>query len=315
MTVPVGAVPGNDGAGRHGAKGDGGGLTTPVARLPILVETADLAGRLDDPSLRIFDATAFLRREVDGGPYTVESGRASYRTGHIPGAAFADVPGELSDPGSPWRFTVPSAGQFASAIGHLGVGPGVHVVAYAQESPMWATRLWWLLRVFGFDDASVLNGGLTAWRLEGRPLEQGDRAYEPATFVAHPRPELLAAKEEVAAAGGAACLVNGLTPAAFRGDGPGAYSRPGRIPGSVSVPAGSLLDPVTTRFADADTLAAHFAAAGAGPDGPPVIAYCGGGISATVDLFALRLLGRDGRLYDGSLTEWSADPDLPLEVD
>jgi thiosulfate/3-mercaptopyruvate sulfurtransferase len=285
-----------------------------MASLPALVDTATLAEHLDDPRVRILDSTAFLRRAYDGGPYTVESGRASYRGGHIPGAAFADIPGELSDPDGPWPFTLPSAEAFAAAIGRLGVGPGVHVVAYAQESPMWATRLWWLLRVFGFDAVSVLDGGLTAWRLEGRAVEEGERQYEPAVFVARPRPGLLAGKEEVAAAGTSACLLNALTGPAFRGEGAGAYSRPGRIPGSVSVPAGSLLDPVTTRFVDPGTLAEHFAAAGAGPDEPPVIAYCGGGISATVDLFALRLLGRDGRLYDGSLTEWSADPDLPLEV-
>jgi thiosulfate/3-mercaptopyruvate sulfurtransferase len=285
-----------------------------MALLPPLVDTAQLAAHLDDPVVRIFDSTVFLVRQHDGGPYTVASGRPSYLTGHIPGAAFADIPGELSDAASPWPFTLPPAEAFAAAAGALGVGRGVHVVAYAQESPMWATRLWWLLRYFGFDDVSVLDGGLTAWRLEGRPLEEGERRYEAREWEAVPRPDLLARKEEVVAAGGSACLLNALTPAAFKGDGPGAYSRPGRIPGSVSVPAGSLLDPTTTRFADPGTLAARFAAAGAGPDDPPVIAYCGGGISATVDVFALALVGRGARLYDGSLTEWSADPELPLEV-
>jgi thiosulfate/3-mercaptopyruvate sulfurtransferase len=285
-----------------------------MAALPLLVDTASLAARLDDPGIVVLDATAFLRRRFADGPYTVESGRDAYRAGHIPGAGFADIPGDLSDPASPWPFTLPSPARFAAAAGALGVGPGVHVVAYAQESPVWATRLWWLLRYFGFDAVSVLDGGLTAWRREGRPLEEGERARAAARFVADPRPELLARIDEVATAGGAARLVNALTPAAFAGDGPGAYSRPGRIPGSVSVPAASLLDPATARFADPSALASRFAAAGAGPDDPPVIAYCGGGVSATVDLFALRLLGRDGRLYDGSLTEWSADPARPLEV-
>lgn len=287
--------------------------------LPPLVDPATLAAHLDHPAVRVFDATVYLRRQVEGGPYTVESGGDDYEESHIPGAAFADIPGRLSDPHSPFRFTLPFPERFAAEVGALGVGPGVHVVAYARESPMWATRLWWLLRYFGFDDTSVLDGGLVAWQAEGREVVAGRETYPPATFEPKPRPELLATLSDVRAvvdAGGApACLVNALTPVAFSGLGPYAYSRPGRIPGSVSVPAGSLLDPATNRFLDPEELKGRFAAAGAGPDDDrPLVAYCGGGISATVDLFALRLTGRDGRLYDGSLTEWSADPDLPLEV-
>jgi thiosulfate/3-mercaptopyruvate sulfurtransferase len=286
-----------------------------MALLPPLVDASTLAAHLDAPEIRVFDATAYLRREVDGGPYTIESGRSRYLEGHVPGAAFADVPGELSDPDSPWPFTVPAPDRFAAAAAALGIGPGVHVVAYAQESPMWATRLWWLLRYFGLDAVSVLDGGLTAWRAEGRAVETGEVLHPiVASWTATPRPELRATIDEVATAGGSGCLLNALTPAAFKGHGPGAYSRPGRIPGSVSVPAGALLDPATTRFRPTAELASSFASAGAGPDDPPVIAYCGGGISATVDMFALYLLGRDARLYDGSLTEWSADPDRPLDV-
>ena len=282
--------------------------------LPRLVSPEELRDALGDERVRVFDATVFLRRAADGGPYTVESGFESYARGHIPGAAFADIPGALSDPASAFAFTLPAAEQFAAAAGRLGIGDGTHVVAYAQDAPMWATRLWWLLRYFGHEDTSVLDGGLVAWTAAGGPVEPGESRYPPAPFTARPRPELLARLADVRETTGnsSACLVNALSPTAFRGEGPGAYSRPGRIPGSVNVPWNGLVDPATNRFRPPAELAAALDNGGVRAD-QPVIAYCGGGISATVDLFALSLTGRDdARLYDGSLTEWSAHPDLPL---
>ena len=259
-----------------------------------------------------------LIRPAEGGPYTVRSGRPGYEQAHIPGAAFADIAGELSDPDSPFAFTLPAAERFAAAAGRLGIGSGAHVVVYAQDTPMWATRLWWQLRFFGFESVSVLDGGLPAWRTAGLPTEPGACAYEPAQFSARPRAEWLATRADVeavvAAGDGSACLVNALTPAVFRGEGPSSYSRPGRIPGSVNAPWTELVDPDTNRFRPRAELERALERAGAlGP--APVIAYCGGGISATVDLFALALVGRDRtRLYDGSLTEWTRDEALPVEV-
>jgi thiosulfate/3-mercaptopyruvate sulfurtransferase len=281
-----------------------------------LIEVHELFVALDEPSLRVLDATAFLRREVDGGPYVVESGRASYEQIHIPGALFADVPGALSDPDSPFRFTLPTSARFADAMGTLGVGTDSRVVVYAQESPMWATRLWWLLRYFGFDDVRVLDGGLPAWIANEFHTESGPAEAPPREFLARARPELLATKDDVLSEidKGAPCLINALPPKAFRGEGPGSYSRPGRIPGSLSLPSSQLLDATTGRFLALEEL--REVLAGVAIDHDPVIAYCGGGISATVDVFALSLLGRnDVKLYDGSLTEWSADPSLPLVVD
>lgn len=282
--------------------------------LPRLVSPEELRDALGDERVRVFDATVFLRRAAEDGPYTVESGHESYTRAHIPGSAFADIPGALSDPASPFAFTLPSAEHFAAAAGRLGVGDGTHVVAYAQDTPMWATRLWWLLRYFGHEDTSVLDGGLVAWTAAGGPVDAGESRYPSASFTARPRPGLLARLADVReiTGSGSACLVNALSPEAFRGEGPGAYSRPGRIPGSVSVPWNGLVDPATNRFRPPAELAAALSRGGVRAD-QPVIAYCGGGISATVDLFALALTGRDdARLYDGSLTEWSAHPELPL---
>jgi thiosulfate/3-mercaptopyruvate sulfurtransferase len=286
--------------------------------LPSLVDVDALAAVLDDPALRLFDATVNLVRAPDGGPYAVESGWAAYEVEHIPGAAFADIPGALSDPDSPFPFTLPSPERFALQAGRLGIGDRAHVVIYAQDSPMWATRLWWELRYFGFDAVSVLDGGLPAWRASGLALSDTPAEYAPATFVANPRTGWVARRAEietiVAAQGATACLVNALTPPVFRGEGASSYSRPGRIPSSVNAPWTALIDPDTNRFRSAPELRHALEAAGALGE-RPVIAYCGGGISATVDLFALSLLGRDdARLYDGSLTEWTRDPALPVEV-
>jgi thiosulfate/3-mercaptopyruvate sulfurtransferase len=286
--------------------------------LSALIDVDTLAEHIDDMSLRIFDATVILERPRTGGPYTVRSGRDLYEQEHIPGAAFADIPGDLSDEASPFAFTLPSAARFAAAAGRLGIGEGRHVAVYAQESPMWATRLWWLLRFFGFDAASVLDGGLPAWRAAGLPTETGPASYPPTEFMPRPRRELLATRhdvEAIVAGHEPARLVNALTAAVFRGEGPSSYSRPGRIPNSVNLPWTNLIDAETNRFRSVEELCEELEAVGALGGTEPVVAYCGGGISATVDLFALALAGEeDARLYDGSLTEWTRDAALPVET-
>ena len=288
-----------------------------MADYPQLIDVDTLAQRLGDPALRIADATVFLDRPPEGGPYTPRSGRPDYDREHIPGAVFADLIAELADPDARFPFWLPSDERAATAFGELGIGPGTHVVAYAQDNPMWATRLWWLLRYFGFDDVSVLDGGLPAWRAAGRPLSDEPTSHPPATFAPRRRPELLATRadiEAIIAADAPTCLINALPPHTFRGEGRSSYSRPGRIPRSVSAPAVQLFDPDTFHLRPLPELAEQLDPIGArGTD--PVVVYCGGGISATIDIFALSLLGRDDvRLYDGSLTEWTADPALPVEI-
>jgi thiosulfate/3-mercaptopyruvate sulfurtransferase len=152
------------------------------------------------------------------------------------------------------------------------------------------------------------------WQAEGRPVSTEPCAYPPATFVARPRPELFVGKDQVrsALADTNTVIVNALPPELHRGAGPSRYGRPGRVPGSVNVPAGKLLDRNTKKFvpfADAD---AKFKAAGV-ESSKKVICYCGGGISATVDLFLLYQLGyKNLTLYDGSMGEWARDLSLPI---
>ncbi len=280
-----------------------------------LVSAAWLAERLGEPGLVVLDATAHLDPpSAPGRPYDVRSGRADWQRAHIEGSRFADIPGELSDPDAAYPFTLPAPERFAMAIARLGVGDETVVVAYDDDGGMWASRLWWMLRVFGHDRAAVLDGGLGAWRAEGRPLTAArEPAPAPATFTPRLRPALVADRDDVVRALGdpAVLLLNALAPEAHRGE-TNRYGRPGRIPGSVNVPARSLVGD-DGRFRSDGELREELGAVGA-IAAPHVVAYCGGGISATRDALALALVGRDDvAVYDGSLREWTADPDLPLE--
>ena len=281
--------------------------------IELLVEPAWVAAHLADSSLRVFDCTILFAPTRDD-PVRIESGLSAWVLGHVPGADFLDVQYELSAAPSP-RFTMPSAKQFAEAMSRHGVSDETHVVLYTTAHPMWATRVWWLLRAFGFDNAAVMDGGFPRWVAEGREVSTAPSRYGPAQFVSRPRPALMADKAEVRAALGdpRIRLVNALSRKQHSGEGVH-YGRPGRVPGSACVPAGSLVERGTSTFLAREALRAAFDGAQIESD-QRVIAYCGGGIAATCDAFALRLLGYDDvAVYDGSLTEWSSDPSLPMET-
>lgn len=278
-----------------------------------LVETDWLAAHRNEADLRIFDCSVTLVT-VDGG-VRPESGRTAWAAGHIPGSAFADLIADLSDRSNPLPFMMPPATQFAEVMGRYGVGAGIRVVLYDTGGHMWATRVWWMLRAMGFDDAAVLDGGLTKWKAEGRPLSTEAARYPAMTFAAHPRPELFVGKQTVKDSLGASgvCLLNALSADEHAGRS-SRTPRPGRIPGSGNVPAMSLIDPATGAYLPPETLREKFRAAGA-LDGCRVVTYCGGGIAATSAAFTLARLGAPQvAVYDGSMVEWSSDPSLPIET-
>lgn len=283
-----------------------------------LISTDVLAARLTEPGLRIYDCTTYLEPPDPGSedPYKVVSGRATFVAGQIPGADFLDLQAELSATDTKLKFMMPPAEHLARAFGRHGLGDGARVVLYSIGSMMWSTRVWWMLRALGFDGAAVLDGGFDRWQAEGRPIETGEpRGYPPARFTPRPRPGRFVDKTAVKAAIGdpRTVTVNALGPQFHQGR-ESRYGRPGRVPGSVNVPAATLVDPASKQFvAPADALA-RFAAAGIEKN-KHVIAYCGGGISATIDLFLLHQLGFDDlTLYDGSMGEWAKDPSLPIET-
>jgi thiosulfate/3-mercaptopyruvate sulfurtransferase len=261
------------------------------------VSAAWLSEHLDDPDLRVLEATVHLTPREGG--YDARSGREDWAGGHIPGSAFADLIDDLSEPHDTLNFTFPSPGRFGAAMSALGVENGTAVVVYDRTSTMWATRLWWLLHAYGFDNAGVLDGGLAAWTGELTDAPAPDHKAE---FTPCPQPRKVAGRAEIE--NRPACLINALAPAAFEA---------ARIPGSTSVPSRDLLDPVSGRFRPEAELRERLGAVGA-LGGGRVVTYCGGGISATLDAFALTLLGEpDVAVYDGSMGEWTSDPSLPLE--
>jgi len=180
----------------------------------------------------------------------------------------------------------------------------------------WASRVWWLLREFGHDNAAVLDGGYAKWAKEGRPIATGPSVPRPPhVFPVRAVRNLMADASEVLGAIGdtAICTLNALRPEQHAGSGGNTYGRPGRIAGSVNVPAGALLDPDTGCFLPADQLRQKFTAVGAMDR--KVITYCGGGIAASADALALVMLGHtDVKLYDASMSEWAKDDTLPMEV-
>lgn len=282
-----------------------------------IVSTDALAGQLSDPDLRIYECTTYLRyEEGTGRPYRVESGRADWETGHIPGSAYLDLQEDFSVADAPTRFMRRTAEETAAAFARAGVDAQTRVVLYSRGSPQWATRFWWMLRWIGFDSASVLEGGWEKWLAENRPVSTEASPYASGALQARERQGMWADKAEMQAAigNGAICSLNALSPDLHAGAN-ARYGRRGRIPGSTNVPAASLINPETKELRDPDTVAAAFAAAGAVP-GKRVLNYCGGGIAATLDAFLQIQLGfEDVAVYDASMSEWAKDDTLPIEAD
>jgi thiosulfate/3-mercaptopyruvate sulfurtransferase len=280
-----------------------------------LVSTDWLTEHLGDPDLRVLDATAHLVGPESGNTgWSLRPGLDAYLAAHIPGAAFADVLDDLSEPDG-GVISKPSAARFAAAAGRLGIGPDSRVVVYAPDVH-WATRVWWLLRANGFDNVAVLDGGFRKWTAEGRPTATGAESYPRAEFAGEPRPRFFAELDEVKRAadtGSGACLINALSPQDHHAAETSNFARPGHIPGSLNVHMDALVNEADGTFKPASELREIFAGVLSRPGRK--VTYCGVGIAATGDALALTLLGEsDVALYDGSLQEWTSNPELPLEV-
>jgi thiosulfate/3-mercaptopyruvate sulfurtransferase len=261
-------------------------------------------------------------RVVDVRGYLFEkdkTGREEYLRGHIPSAVFVDVDTELSShySGGAGRHPLPRADLFAEAMSRAGIGAQTHVIVYDDRGGAAAGRLWWLLRYFGHDQASLLDGGIAQWIAEEHQLETRVPAVPGSCFVARPHPEMYVNKEVVNQWRNdpRALVLDVRVPERYRGEIEPLDSRAGHIPGAKNAPiAGNLRSATDMRFLSAEELRARFENLGAGQV-ERIVAYCGSGINACQSIFALNLAGfNHALLYEGSWSDWSRDASLPLAV-
>ncbi len=268
-----------------------------------LVSTQWLARHLGEPDLVVVDSSWFM-------PSSGRSGREEYLQSHIPGARFLDID-ELSDHANPAPHMLPGAAEFGRALERIGVGRDDRIVVYDNSPIRTAARGWFTLRHFGARQVAILDGGFQKWVAERRPTESGQRNERPSSFEPIERDEVVTKRE----------LLNGefhspLLDARGQGrfEGTEADPRPGvapgHIPGARNLPFGKLYEE-NGCFKSPEDLRRLFDEAGVDPS-RPFIASCGSGVTASSLIFAAHLLGSDAaRLYDGSWSEWGADPATP----
>lgn len=257
----------------------------------MLIEANELLTTLNDPNIRIYDATIlFYRKESEPTAFD------TYVEGHIPGAAFFDHQ-DFSDAKSKYMYMVLAETELAKQIGNVGIAADSQIIFYTTGMLPCATRAWWLLRYAGHNNVRVLNGGLAAWEKAGGMIEQGAKQYESTSFDCHLRASMFASKEDVLASmnDGQVCTVNTLTTEVYE---------KAHIKDSSLLPCGDLMDEMHSFLAD-DLLEARLKEEA---EHERIITYCGGGIAATVNAMAHLMAGnKNVSVYDGSMDEWAGE--------
>jgi thiosulfate/3-mercaptopyruvate sulfurtransferase len=276
----------------------------------LLVSTEELAQHLDDPSWLVVDCSFMLAK-----PNEAEK---NYLQSHIPGAIYAHLDRVLSSaiiPGVTGRHPLPSPETAAHNFGQLGFAPGMQVVAYDEVGgALAAARLWWMLRWLGFDSVAVLDGGLTKWRVEDRPMRPGNETRPPVNFIAHPRPGMFVTVEQVERLrlDPAYRLIDVRTPERYRGENEPIDPVAGHIPGALSLPYAKNLTEENT-FRSPAELRSLYEPLVAGVAPQNVVFYCGSGVTSVHSILALLVAGLgESQLYAGSWSEWIAPRTRPV---
>lgn len=281
-----------------------------------LVSVDWLNNRAGDPGIVVLDSSIYAAPARDtrqrGEFY---SGLDQYLAeGHIPGARFADLFTEFSDPDSPYAFTLPSREGFQQAASRLGIDTDTHVVIYDGLIGQWAARLWWVFRTLGHERVSVLDGGLKAYLAKGGTLERELRPYARTRYVASAPLRSYARRSDVVdivEGRTAAQLVCLLRPDDYTGR-VSVREKPGHIPGSLNLPFTSLVDPARNTLLPRQEIETLFRAI-TPLTGERIVTYCGGGIASTLGALALHEIGYENTLeFDGSMMEWLDDPAAPI---
>ncbi|MBA2693767.1 MAG: sulfurtransferase [Rubrobacter sp.] len=282
-----------------------------------LVSTGWLAEHLEDPDIRVVDIRGYVKKtDLGEGRQKAEylGAREEYEESHIPGAVYVDWTSDITDPDNPVPAQLAPPERFRELMESLSIGDDTHVVVYDHSGGQFATRLWWALMYYGHGEASVLDGGWGKWTNEGRPATDEIPDTGPASFTPRPRPEWRTDAEGVLAASGG-FILDARDPGQYFGEVARGNGRAGHVPGARHLHADSLFDEESGTFLPDGEIEEKLREAGVSDDkDAPIVAYCNGGVAATVPLFALHRLGyKNLANYDGSWNEWGSREDLPVE--
>lgn len=269
----------------------------------MLVTTNWLEENIGLAHLRLFDCRYILGKSG--------AGFEAYAAGHIPGAVHLDVDRDLARPGGlagggPGRHPLPRAADFATTMSNAGVDSSISVVAYDDAGGAYAARLWWLLRYFGHEKVSLLDGGWTKWAAEKRPVSREIPQVKARAFKATAHPDWVVDKKEVEAlrTSSDVLLLDARAPERFRGEVEPIDPKASHIPGAKNASVANNLEGPGKEFKSPEKLREQFTALGA-QEAKAIISYCGSGITACQNIFALKLAGLDAKLYEGSWSDWS----------